>query len=193
MHIVKTRFVVAPVIALLLAVSCLAQKDAGVRFLLNKYGGFNLPVPASWITQKLKTSPSISKDELAGIDVYTWTLKSGLKIVSMVENTKAKANTKDIYFHGDSSKTVLSGLPLGLTLYGSTLKQCLAKFKRYKPVKTELWDDTEFWTGDKTTTPPNGYRLSFRDKGGLYYHLYFDEQLLKSITIATYTMSHEGD
>jgi hypothetical protein len=176
----KQKMVKVWMAVMLAGMSCFAQKDAGVKPLQNKYGGLSLPMTVSSVSQKLKCQPSVENDEMIEMDVYTWELKSGLTVASLVSPEKGVKKANDIRFSSDNKKLKLTGLPYGLSLYGSTLKGCLSKFKAYKPQKTALYEA-------EPDGKLSGYKVVFK-RGLLYFILLFDGELLQSMTVAAYNL-----
>ncbi len=165
-------------ITLLITLSIFAQKDAGVKTLLDKNGAIQFPIAVNSITKKLNTTPTITNDELADGDVYAWELKSGLSIHTLV-NKEGVKKAEDISM-ASKSKKKLTGLPYDLAFYITTLQQCKTKFKAYSPKTTNLYDA-------EPDGKHSGYRMTFK-RGSRYFFLVFDGDKLASMTIASYNI-----
>ncbi|AOM75939.1 hypothetical protein BFS30_01380 [Pedobacter steynii] len=165
---------------LLLTFNCIAQKDAGIKALLSKNGELSLPVQVKTLNKELKVKPVVTSDDTYG-DEYTWNTPEGLSFSGLVSADK----TSSVIFLKAAKGKVLGGLPYGLTLNGSTLKDCESKFKTNILEKQKL---------NPVDNPGETSSFILKVKKGIYYiHLAFDAQLkLEQITLATVNLDAAG-
>jgi hypothetical protein len=157
-----------------------AQKDAGIKALLSASGELILPVSVKQVTQQLKIKPAIVSEETMGDD-YTWTTPNGLSIGTMPD---ADNKCQDLYMSAEHGE-VLSGLPYGLVLNGSTLKDCETRFKSSIVEKAQLYSMDH-------PNEKSGCVLKLK-QGKYYMHLTFNQQnRLEEIHIATFNIDAAG-
>ncbi len=153
---------------------CFAQKDAGIKALLSPEGELVMPVKIATVSAKIKIKPKVTHDETMGDD-YVWKTASGL-----VMGTVPDVDRGCVYFNLTADKgQILSGLPYGLVINSTTLKDCKALFK------SNITGSTQLYSMDNTKEK-GGFLLKIK-KGKYYAHLLFNKQnILEEIDIALF-------
>jgi len=171
--------------SLLLAITCTAQKDAGIKSLLSASGEIVLPIQATTITQKLKIQPVIINDTIdmdAYEESYKWVTSTGLSLVAA--HTDNENAFRDVSLTSRDGQ-LLKGLPYNLVLLGSTLKDCETRFKTLIRKKEKLYS-----TGNPDQL--SGHRMIVK-KGKYYVTLLFNKQnKLEGIMISVYDLETAG-
>ena len=162
-------------------VSCLlfcniaiAQKDAGIKKLLNKEAEFILPQTHQTITTTVKVKPSIKKDEVQGT-VYEWSTPSGLIITSYTVNDKVV----DVFFTVKNDNAVISGLPYQLIFNKTEVTDCEKKFASF-----ELYTKGYVDIGNGTTE----YKLVYKKDDRFIYFFFNQKGLLKGISLTDFDL-----
>ena len=156
---------------LFLTLNAFSQGNAGLKSLLDKNSEFIFPQTVNSITQALNVKPVILKN--ADDEEYVeWHTRSGL-VLSCAHKPKAIQN---IYFEiPDDASLIIDGLPFGLVMNKTTLKECLYKFRKYG-----IKDQSKY--GGRFS---GGSRIYFK-KGDHYATLFFDgNHLLKLLNLET--------
>lgn len=148
-----------------------AQKDAGLKTLLNKNAEFIFPQTPDKISAILGVKTVFYED--ANEQPYAkWLTKSGLELYcSLWEDNSI---TEMFFIITDDQPIEVEGLPFNLVINRTTPQQCTLKFNRYKIKKEKLDEGSEY---------PGGIRLFFK-KGDRFITLLFDKKnLLKFLSI----------
>jgi len=182
----KRKFSLLLLAIVVLTFKAIAQKDAGLQSLLNANSELSLPGSVKNVSQKLNSKPGITKmpEEEGGgwgNNEYTWNTAAGLVVTTYPDSSGAF----NIIWLKASGKQVLSGLPYGLVLHGTTVDECAAKFKNGLVEKRKL-NPTDY---PGTTS---SYLLIIK-KGKYYLNLSFDQSLkLEQIIIAIFNPDAAG-
>ncbi|GGH03365.1 hypothetical protein [Pedobacter zeae] len=157
----------------LLAPFSFAQRNAGLKALLNKNSEFIFPQTPDKVSTALGVKTVFYED--ANDQPYAkWVTKSGMELYSPLGEDK---NINEIFFVIPEDIVVeVEDLPFNLVMNRTTSKQSAIKFRREKIRRENLGEDTMF---------PKGTKLSFK-KGKRIITLMFDSKsLLKSLSITT--------
>ncbi|WP_412468681.1 hypothetical protein [Pedobacter sp. KLB.chiD] len=154
-----------------LALISYAQKNAGFKTLLNKNQEFIFPQTPERVSAILGVKTVFYED--ANEQPYAkWLTKSGLELYCSLGEDKSI--TEMFFDIPEDQPIVVAGLPFNLVMNGTTPKQGMLKFSRYKIRQEKLGDDSLY---------PGGLRLSFK-KGDRFITLLFDRNnLLKFLSI----------
>ena len=155
----------------LLALFSFAQKNAGLKTLLNKNSEFIFPQTADKISAILGVKTVFYED--ANEEPYAkWLTTSGLELYCSLGEDKSI--TEMFFIIADDQPIEVEGLPFNLVMNRTTPQQSALKFSRYKIKKEKLDEDGEY---------PGGIRLFFK-KGDRFITLLFDRKnLLKFLSI----------
>lgn len=170
-------------LSLLFTVVCTAQKDAGIKSLLTPAGEL-LPLTVKAVTTKLKIKPVEITDgsEAEAVTWKTWKTATGL--VLQTRSLKDNEYCRELHFQSSKGQP-LKGLPYGLILHGSTLKDCETRFKTLI-VKQEKIAGTDYPEG------LDGYKMVIK-KGQYYLLLVFNSKTkLERIKISVYDPETAG-
>ncbi|SHG28767.1 hypothetical protein SAMN02787073_3902 [Chryseobacterium vrystaatense] len=169
----KPLTLVLTVLFQLLSLTAFAQKNAGLNSLLDKNSEFIFPQTPDKISSVLKTKTQYYED--ANEEKYAkWVQPSGLELYcSLGENNNINEMSFEIT---DDHFVIVDGLPFGLVINKTTLKESAAKFSKYGGSTEKLGRGTEY---------EGGAKLTFK-KGKHYAILIFDSKdLLKSLYLTT--------
>ena len=127
-----------------------AQKNAGLKTLLNKNAEFIFPQTPDKISAILGVKTVFYED--ANDQPYAkWLTKSGLELYcSLWED---KSITEMFFIIANDQPIEVEGLPFNLVMNRTTPQQSALKFSRYKIKKEKLDEDGEY---------PGGIRLVFK-------------------------------
>ena len=155
----------------LLALFSFAQKNAGLKSLLNKNSEFIFPQTPDKISAILSVKTVFYED--ANEEPYAkWLTHSGLELYCSLGEDKSI--TEMFFIIADDQPIEVEGLPFNLVMNRTTPQQSVLKFSRYKIKKEKLDEGSEY---------PGGIRLFFK-KDDRFITLLFDrENLLKFLSI----------
>lgn len=148
-----------------------AQKNAGLKTLLNKNAEFIFPQTPDKISAILGVK-TVFYEDANELPYAKWLTKSGLELYcSLWEDNSI---TEMFFIITDDQPIQVEGLPFNLVMNRTTPQQCTLKFSRYKINKEKLDEGSEY---------PGGIRLVFK-KGDRFITLLFDKKnLLKFLSI----------
>jgi len=157
----------------LLALFAFAQKNAGLKNLLNKNSEFVFPQTPDRVSAALGVKTIFSKD--ANEQPYAnWATKFGLELYCSLGEDK---NINEMFFIiPEENLTEVEGLPFNLVMNRTTPEQSAIKFSRYKIKKEKLGEDGQF---------PGGRRLTFKKENRFITLLFDRKNLLKFLSITT--------
>ncbi|QDW24679.1 hypothetical protein FFJ24_007560 [Pedobacter sp. KBS0701] len=155
----------------LFALFSFAQKNAGLKTLLNKNSEFIFPQTPDKISAILGVKTVFYED--ANEQPYAkWQTTSGLELYCSLGEDKS---ITEMFFNiADDQPIEVEGMPFNLVMNKTTPQQSALKFSRYKIKKEKLDEDGEY---------PGGIRLFFK-KDDHFITLLFDKKnLLKFLSI----------
>ncbi|RLJ80813.1 hypothetical protein [Pedobacter alluvionis] len=150
---------------------CFAQKNAGLKALLNKNAEFIFPQTPDKISAILGVKTIFYED--ANEQPYAkWLTRSGLELYCSLGDDKS---IEEMFFIIPEDQPIeVEGLPFNLVMNRTTPQQSTLKFSRYKIKKEKLGEDGEY---------PGGMKLFFK-RGDRFITLLFDRKnLLKFLSI----------
>lgn len=162
------------VLSLFFGLNAIAQKDAGIKTLLDSKSAFVFPQTVQKITAVAKVKPGIKKNEVYGTE-HEWTTPSGLVITAYTDNN----TISDIFLSAKNDAAIVSGLPYDLVFNKTEIADCEKKFTGYV-----LYNKGYVDTGNGKTE----YKLVYQ-KNDLYIYLVFDKKgLLKGISLTHFDL-----
>jgi hypothetical protein len=161
------------VLFLFFSITAIAQKDAGIKKLLDSKSEFIIPQTVQKITAAVKVKPSIKKGEVLGTE-YEWTTPA-VVITTYTDNN----NVTDIFLSPKNDTAIVSGLPYNLIFNKTEVTDCEKKFTGYS-----LYHKGYVDIGNGKTE----YKLVYQ-KSDLYFYFIFNQKgLLKSISVTHFDL-----
>ncbi|AYZ36102.1 hypothetical protein EGY07_11205 [Chryseobacterium indologenes] len=170
---IKPLALILIVVFQLFSINTFSQKTAGLNALLDKNSEFIFPQTTDRIS-KILNSKTIFYEDANEEKYASWTTKSGLELYcSLGKNNSVNEMFFDV---PDDKFLIVEGLPFGLALNKSTLKDAQNAFGKYGAKSEKLDNGSQF---------PGGTKLVFK-KSRYYATLFFDHKnLLKSLGLTT--------